>query len=127
MSRCQETFVPPVILDRASAAPLHRQIYAQLAEACRIGAIRGDARLPSSRLLARILGVSRNTVLAAYDELAADGLIRARRGSGTRLNGGPVPPAPALFGLRQVIRASGYPAKILAFTDPDGNLFYICH
>ena len=77
--------------------------------------------------MAKILGVSRNTVLAAYEELAADGLIRARRGSGTRLNGGATTSAPGLFGLERVIRVSGYPAKILAFTDPDGNPLYIRH
>ena len=119
----RDLFVPPVILDRASAVPLHRQIYAQLAEVYRSGAIRGPAPLPSTRLMARILRVSRNTVLNAYEELAADGLIYGKRGSGTRVNAA-MPAAPGLFGLDQVIRASGYPAKILAFTDPDGNPLY---
>ena len=41
----------------------------------------GD-RLPSIRSLAATMGVSPSTVVEAYDRLAADGLIRARRGSG---------------------------------------------
>ena len=44
------------------------------------------ARLLSTRALARTLGVSRNTVLNAYDALAADALLAARRGSGTRVS-----------------------------------------
>ncbi len=40
-------------------------------------------RLPSTRALAQRLGVSRNTVLSAYDELAAEGRLAARVGSGT--------------------------------------------
>jgi DNA-binding transcriptional regulator YhcF (GntR family) len=41
----------------------------------------GD-RLPSVRSFAAAMGVSPSTVVEAYDRLAADGLIRARRGSG---------------------------------------------
>ena len=43
--------------------------------------VTGD-RLPSIRSFATTLGVSPSTVVEAYDRLAADGLIRARRGSG---------------------------------------------
>src|SRR5689334_22364199 len=46
------------------------------------GRVKRGARLPSSRSLARTLGVSRNTVLTAYDELAARSLVRSRRRSG---------------------------------------------
>ena len=67
--------------------------------------------------MARLLGVSRNTVLAAYDDLAADGLARGERGAGMRINAA----AMTLSGLRHVIRAAGYPARALALADPDGN------
>jgi DNA-binding transcriptional MocR family regulator len=53
----------------------------------------GD-RLPSIRGLATAMGVSPSTVVEAYDRLAAEGLIRARRGSGFYVAGGP--PALAL-------------------------------
>lgn len=48
-------------------------------------------RLPSIRGLARTLGVSPSTVAEAYDRLAAEGLIRARPGSGFYIAGAPPP------------------------------------
>ena len=41
------------------------------------------ARLPAERRLAEALAISRSTVVAAYDELRARGLVESRRGSGT--------------------------------------------
>lgn len=41
------------------------------------------ARLPAERTLAEALAISRSTVVAAYDELRARGLVESRRGSGT--------------------------------------------
>jgi len=118
VKRRPELFLPPIILDRASKLPLHRQIHRQIARTIRDGKIPYEARLPSSRVMAKILGVSRNTVLAAYDDLAADGLALGERGAGMRVAAGPVM---TLLGLRQVIRAAGYPARVLALADPDGN------
>jgi hypothetical protein len=73
VKRRPELFLPPIMLDRASKLPLHRQIHRQIARAIRDCKVPYEARLPSSRVLARILGVSRNTVLAAYDDLVAEG------------------------------------------------------
>jgi len=101
--------------------PLHRQIHRQIAQAIRSGAIQYEARLPSTRIMARLLAVSRNTVLAAYEDLAADGLVQGERGAGMRVNG----TATASFGLRHVIRAARYPARVLSTADPDGNPLYI--
>jgi GntR family transcriptional regulator/MocR family aminotransferase len=75
-----EFFLPPIVLDRQASEPLH-QLCGQLTRAIGKGVPRG-VRLPSTRLLARLLGVSRNTIMTAYDELAAAGLIRGRQGSG---------------------------------------------
>jgi DNA-binding transcriptional regulator YhcF (GntR family) len=118
VSRRLPLFVPPIVLDRASPLPLHRQIHTQIAQAIRGGAMDYEARLPSTRVMATLLGVSRNTVFAAYDNLAADDLERGERGSGMRINayreGAP-------SGLRHVIRAARYPARVLTLSDPDGN------
>jgi DNA-binding transcriptional MocR family regulator len=51
----------------------------------------GD-RLPSIRRFAETMGVSPSTVVEAYDRLAAEGLIRAQRGSGFYVSNGAVPP-----------------------------------
>jgi DNA-binding transcriptional MocR family regulator len=53
--------------------------------------LRGD-RLPSIRSFAATMGVSPSTVVEAYDRLAAEGLIRARRGSGFYVAGTALPP-----------------------------------
>ncbi|MBM6595606.1 aminotransferase-like domain-containing protein [Microvirga pudoricolor] len=51
----------------------------------------GD-RLPSIRRLAATMGVSPSTVVEAYDRLAAEGIIRSRRGSGFYVTGAGTPP-----------------------------------
>lgn len=116
-----QLFVPQVALDRTCALPLHRQIHHQIAQAIRGGAIHYEARLPSTRVMARLLSVSRNTVLAAYEDLAAEGLVQGERGAGMRVSG----TASTLFGLRHVIRAARYPARALSLADPDGSPLYI--
>jgi hypothetical protein len=69
---------PYLVLNRGAQEPLHRQIVRRIAAAT-LGA---DARLPSSRSLAKILRVSRNTVVSAYSELVANGSISAMRVNG---------------------------------------------
>ncbi len=54
-----------------------------LREAVRKGELRAGDTLPSTRLLAVALGVSRGTVLAAYEQLIAEGFLTAKAGSGT--------------------------------------------
>jgi GntR family transcriptional repressor for pyruvate dehydrogenase complex len=53
------------------------------------GALRPGGRLPAERDLARLIGVSRPTVRAGLRTLAALGVVRARRGSGTYIPDGP--------------------------------------
>jgi len=54
-----------------------------LREAIRSGRLPRGMRLPSTRGLARDLGISRGTVLQAYEQLIAEGWLRGRRGSST--------------------------------------------
>jgi GntR family transcriptional regulator/MocR family aminotransferase len=70
----------------AGQDPLNRQVYAGLREAILAGRLKAGARLPSTRTLAHELGVSRNTVLLAFDQLLAEGYVESRRGSGTRVS-----------------------------------------
>jgi GntR family transcriptional regulator/MocR family aminotransferase len=117
MSRAQHLFLPHIALERAGDVPLHRQIGTQLARAIRSGAADG-ARLPSSRVLARLLGVSRNTVLTAYEGLAAEGLIGGRERASTmvtpRRQAGPVD-------QQRLLRDAQYPANSVSLVDPDGT------
>jgi GntR family transcriptional regulator/MocR family aminotransferase len=55
----------------------------QLRTPIRAGALRAGVRLPSSRALARDLGVSRGVIVGVYEQLAAEGYLRTRPGSGT--------------------------------------------
>ncbi|MGE5286990.1 MAG: PLP-dependent aminotransferase family protein [Micromonosporaceae bacterium] len=58
-----------------------------LRDAVRTGRLMPGTGLPSSRSLARDLGVARNTVADAYGQLVAEGWLTARQGSGTRVAG----------------------------------------
>jgi GntR family transcriptional regulator / MocR family aminotransferase len=83
----------PVMVDRASAAPLAVQISAQLQAAVTGGVLHAGDRLPSSRDLAATLGVSRTVVTNAYARLFAEGWLEGRHGSGTYVADGTQPPA----------------------------------
>jgi len=72
--------------DWASArGPLYRTLSGALSRAMHAGDLRPNERLPSERDLARMLQISRATVVAAYDDLRGRGVIDSRRGSGTRV------------------------------------------
>jgi GntR family transcriptional regulator/MocR family aminotransferase len=79
----------PIVLDRTSDEPLYRQIEGQLRGAIRDGRLRPGARLPGVRTLAGDLGVARITVATAYEQLAAEGYVDGRVGSGTRVSADP--------------------------------------
>ena len=66
-----------------SDRPLHLQIYRAFREAILSGQLSPGERLPSSRSEARLLGISRNVVLQAYDQLTAEGYLTGATGSGT--------------------------------------------
>jgi GntR family transcriptional regulator / MocR family aminotransferase len=64
-------------------APLFQQISRAIVGEIRRGRLRAGVRLPGTRTLARTLLVNRNTVLAAYEELAGEGWIESSKASGT--------------------------------------------
>lgn len=72
-----------VELDRRSHEPLQLQLVRGLRELIDSGHLQPGTRLPGSRELAKLLGVSRNTVVQAYDRLAAEGYLEQRAASGT--------------------------------------------
>ena len=62
---------------------LARQLYQALRERILDGRLQSRTRLPASRDLANLLGISRNTVTRAFDQLYAEGYIEGRIGAGT--------------------------------------------
>jgi GntR family transcriptional regulator/MocR family aminotransferase len=69
-------------VDRRSAEPIGAQIGRQLRQMILSGRMPRGAQLPSSRALADDLGVSRATVVTAYDQLASEGYVEGRHGAG---------------------------------------------
>src|SRR5262245_35956241 len=69
----------------AGADAIFVRVAASITDDIRRGARRAGDRLPSTRALAAELGVNRNTVVAAYDELAAQGWVVTRGPAGTRV------------------------------------------
>lgn len=79
--------VSEILVDWATApGALHARLGAGIKDAIRQGNLLPGAKLPSERGLAKALGVSRTTVLSAYNELRADGWLESRAGSGTWVN-----------------------------------------
>ncbi|WP_394792482.1 PLP-dependent aminotransferase family protein [Rhodoferax sp.] len=74
----QVVFETPLSADRADG-PLQRQLHLRLKDAILDGRLAPGSRLPGSRALAEALGVSRNTVTAAYEHLAAEGYVQQDR------------------------------------------------
>src|SRR5207302_689840 len=70
-------------LDPDAATPLFRQVYEGLRRGILDGTLAPGVRLPATRGLADELGVSRNTVLNAYEQLLAEGYLEGKVGSGT--------------------------------------------
>ena len=69
-------------LDSATNTPMYRRVRAMLEDLLARGVFDGGRPMPSTRYLAQELGVSRNTVAAAYGELIALGVIESRPRSG---------------------------------------------
>jgi GntR family transcriptional regulator/MocR family aminotransferase len=70
-------------LDRASPEPLFRQLYAGIRGAILRGLLAPGSQLPPTRDFCGMLGVSRQTVLNAYDQLMAEGYLDGAIGRGT--------------------------------------------
>src|SRR5215510_4320060 len=71
-----------VRVDRRQKAPLQLQLYKQIRELIIERQLKAGARLPSTRDLVAQLGVSRNTIVYALDQLVSEGYLRSRTGSG---------------------------------------------
>ena len=98
---------------RDRTGPRYQRVSAAVLDAVEAGTVRSGSRLPAERLLAGALGVSRGTIVSAFDQLVAAGVARRRQGSGTFVAGRPgwlgeptTTPAAGLLRRRLAGRAS---------------------
>lgn len=81
----EPSFDLSLALPRRGTRDLRHALYRQLKAAIQSRRLLPGVRLPATRELAGALGVSRNTVVAAYEELLAEGYLLTNRGAGTRV------------------------------------------
>jgi GntR family transcriptional regulator / MocR family aminotransferase len=84
MTRPRAGLLPPIHL-QLQGAPAHRQICDWLRGAITDGRLRPGQGVPSSRALAVELGISRTTVMTAFEQLQAEGYLESVVGAGTRI------------------------------------------
>jgi len=126
-----------VALDPQRAQPLFLQLAHGIADDIRRGRLKPGDALPGSRELAELLGVNRNTIVAGYGELAAEGLVETRIGGGTFVLADrdvPAPATPEVVDVPSFALGSPLPlqlprriappgALMLATSTPDVRLF----
>jgi GntR family transcriptional regulator / MocR family aminotransferase len=72
-----------ISINPAAPAPLYQQLYDEFRAAILAGRLKAGNKLPPTRELANELGISRNTVVAAYDQLLSEGYVEGHVGAGT--------------------------------------------
>jgi GntR family transcriptional regulator / MocR family aminotransferase len=83
MKRVASGISPVIAVNKNAARSLYRQVYEGYRKAIVEGNVRAGQRVPSTRVLALELGISRIPVLSAYAQLLAEGYLESRVGSGT--------------------------------------------
>jgi GntR family transcriptional regulator / MocR family aminotransferase len=83
-----ELFVPiflcsngSIMLELDGTGPLHQQVYRAFRNEILSGVLAPGERVPSTRVLANLLKVSRNTAVSAYEQLLAEGYLETRLGA----------------------------------------------
>ncbi len=83
VKRIPSGIAPVIAIQKGAPNGLYRQVYQSYRKAIVDGSLRAGQRVPSTRVLARELGISRMPVLSAYAQLSAEGYFEGRVGSGT--------------------------------------------
>ena len=109
---------PAVQIDLRSPVPPFEQIRARITDLVAAGELPAGTRLPSVRALAGDLGIAPNTVVRAYRELEAAGVVHTARGKGTVVADAPPAPDDAAVGAAveravALARAAGWDAARL--------------
>jgi GntR family transcriptional regulator / MocR family aminotransferase len=99
---------------RGPAGPLYRRVYLALRSVIHAGRLGPSARLPSTRALAADLGVSRNTIMLAYEQLAAEGYVVSRHRSTTSVAGAvPARAVATASAIQPSPRVSAYAQRLI--------------
>ena len=106
-------------LDQSTKASLQAQIIGEISTSITSGRLAPGTRLPGTRALSEQLGVSRNTVLLAFETLEAEGFVETRKGAGTFVSEvWPEPPAFEPADARLVVPPAAPQATANANTAP---------
>jgi GntR family transcriptional regulator / MocR family aminotransferase len=108
-----------VTVDRQAGIPLRAQLEEQLRAAIRSGRLAPEMTLPSTRALARALGVTRGLIVDCYTQLQAEGYLTARPGAATQVAGGATVPE----GPGEVAEEPTRPRFDFRPASPDPSLF----
>jgi GntR family transcriptional regulator/MocR family aminotransferase len=121
----------PIRIDESAPTSLQVQIAQEIRELILGGKLESGTRMPASRELAADLGVSRNTVVGAFERLMSEGLLEAREPTGTFVAqrfwadaaSGPAaePPAPAVGPLDRPVRHLQFHAESHIVVAPFGQ------
>jgi GntR family transcriptional regulator / MocR family aminotransferase len=117
-----------IALDPACELPIFLQLANAIAGDIRCGRLKPGEPLPGTRELAEQLSVNRNTVVASYEELAAEGLVRTRVGGGTFV-ATPMPTIahtvpPTDDAPTYAIKAADHPTSTIRAPKPGTLIFY---
>jgi GntR family transcriptional regulator / MocR family aminotransferase len=108
MKRVASGLLPIIAVDRRASQSLNRQIYNSFRAAILDGRLRPGQRIPSTRVFASEIGVSRFPVLNAYAQLLAEGYLQSRVGAGTVVSGS----LPEQLTSSGPMRARSAPARV---------------
>lgn len=75
-----------IVVDRSSEKSITTQVYGAMHQMILSGDLATGKRLPSTRIMAKELGISRTTAMAVFERLTSEGLIEARTGSGSYIS-----------------------------------------
>lgn len=129
MKKSPSGLTPVFAIQKGGPDALHRQVYDGYRRAIVDGRLRAGQRVPSTRVLALELGISRMPVLSAYAQLLAEGYFESRVGSGTvvsrslpgRASSAGADPAPAARRPGQIKQARRRVSKrCLSLSSPAG-------
>jgi GntR family transcriptional regulator/MocR family aminotransferase len=82
MPGASDSVILNTALDPTNSEPAYMQIFSQIRAFILSGRLSPRQRLPSTRKFAEELGLSRTTLVAAYDQLLSEGYIESKRGAG---------------------------------------------